>query len=513
MELVYPEMISLIDAYAEQNLGIPVRTLMGRSGEAVANAVRALSTKSSRVLFLCGKGNNGGDGYAAACLLSDLQVAICDVFSAGQRTEAGKFYLEEYKSAGGRFVSLPECASLAAELSAADVIVDAVFGTGFSGEIPQILSELISACNASPAHRIAVDVPLGVNAADGSVLDTVFRAEATVALSYSKPGLHSYPAKEFVGRVSVDDIGISRDSVRELLKQDCYLTDMDFARDTLPERPENSNKGSFGRTLLVTGSDEYRGAAHLALEAALRGGAGLVRQIGAGELCAELRAKFPEALYTELDINHRLDAVKILSLAEKSDTVLLGSGCGVSESLSELAAALIEREGGPLILDADAINSIARYGSADLLLRSRRTVVLTPHPLEFSRLSGITLEYVQAHRLECAKNFAEKYGVILLLKGAATVITDGRRVYLNSSGSQALAKGGTGDVLAGLCAAQLIKASDALAATALCAYLHGRAAEELECELSGFAVTASDLPKQIGRVISDFCVKRKELTL
>ena len=125
-------------------------------------------------------------------------------------------------------------------------------------------------------------------------------------------------------------------------------------------------------------------------------------------------------------------------------------------------------------------------------------------------MSGIPIDYIQAHRLECARSFAEKYGVILLLKGAATVITDGRCVYINSTGSHALAKGGTGDVLAGLCASLLINSPDPTATTALCAYLHGRAAEELECELSGFAVTASDLPRQIGRVISGFDVKRKE---
>ena len=502
MRLASPDMIPRIDAFAERELGHSVRELMGRSGKAVADAVRGLATPGATVLLLLGSGNNGGDGYAAASyLLGEYEVVAVDVFSAGQRTDAGRYYLEKYLSGGGRTVSTDEARRIIAALPAGSVIVDGVFGTGFRGEAPSALLPLITEANASRAHRVAIDLPFGVNAYDGSVGNVVLRADVTVALSYSKPGLHSYPAAEYAGRVIIDGLGLDPIAVERAFEFHYTLTDEAFAASALPNRPRNSNKGSFGKALLITGSDAYRGAAHLALQAALRGGAGLVSQVGTRELCAELRASYPEALYFEADPHSGEDASRILDAADRVGAVLLGSGCGTSEALAALAEGLISREGGPLVLDADAINSIAKYRIPEVLRRARRRIVLTPHPLEFSRISGIPVDKIQSERLRCAENFAREYGVILLLKGAATVITDGTDTFVNSTGGSALAKGGSGDVLAGLCAALLVCDTERLSRVALAAYLHGRAGDELSEEISDFAVTPSDLPVKIGKII------------
>ncbi len=510
MRLASPDMIPAIDRFAEDALGHSVCELMGRSGKAVAAAVRELAARGSAVLLLLGSGNNGGDGYAAAtCLLGEYSVAVCDVFFAGQRTDAGRHYLERYVSSGGRLLSADEARRLISTLSEGDVIVDGIFGTGFRGEAPTALLPLICEANASHASRIAIDVPFGVNACDGSVGSTVFRADLTVALSYSKPGLHSYPAAEYVGRILLDDIGIDRDAVERAFDFRYTLTDEAFAEEFLPTRPKNSNKGSFGKVLLITGSDAYRGAAHLALQAALRGGAGLVRQIGTRELCAELRATYPEALYLEADPASPYDADAILSADGWADATLIGSGCGVSESLAVLAERLMHLEGGPLILDADAVNSIAKHLTADVLRSARRRVILTPHPLEFSRISGVSVEEIREARLGRAIEFAREYGVILLLKGAATVITDGTDTFINSTGSSALAKGGSGDVLAGLCASLLADGAAPLPRVAQAAYLHGRAGDVLAEEVSDFGVTPSDLPRQIGKIINEIHKERK----
>lgn len=503
MRLASPDMIPAIDRFAEDALGHSVCELMGRSGKAVASAVREIAARGATVLLLLGSGNNGGDGYAAAaCLPEGYSVAVCDVFSSGQRTDAGRYYLEKYVSSGGRLLSADEALRLIPTLAAGDVIVDGIFGTGFRGEAPAELFPLIGEANASHASRIAIDVPFGVNAYDGTVGHTVFRADLTVALSYSKPGLHSYPAAEYVGRILLDDIGIDRDAVERAFDFRYTLTDEAFVRTSLPHRPKNSNKGSFGRALLITGSDTYRGAAHLALQAALRGGAGLVRQAGTRELCAELRATYPEALYLEADPTSPRDTEALISADGWADVTLIGSGCGTCEALAALTERLIHLEGGPLILDADAVNSVAKHLTADVLRSARRRVILTPHPLELSRISGVPVEEIQAARLGHAIEFAREYGVILLLKGGATVITDGTDTFINSTGGSALAKGGSGDVLAGLCAALLADGSDPLPRVALAAYLHGRAGDALSEELSDFGVTPSDLPRQIGKIIN-----------
>ena len=164
---------------------------------------------------------------------------------------------------------------------------------------------------------------------------------------------------------------------------------------------------------------------------------------------------------------------------------------------------MIQSEGAPLVLDADAINAIAKYSSAQLLLQAKRPLVLTPHPLEFSRLSGYSVDFIQANRISCAKEFAKTYNCTLLLKGAATVITDGEAVLVNSSGSSALAKGGSGDVLAGLLVSLLAYSKDALSASAIAAYLHGTAGDRLAEKYSEYGVTPSDLPKEVARVIAD----------
>ena len=186
-----------------------------------------------------------------------------------------------------------------------------------------------------------------------------------------------------------------------------------------------------------------------------------------------------------------------------SGSSIVGSGSGCSPELAALLKELTASEGGPLVLDADAINSIAKYGDTEWLKNAQRPIILTPHPLEFSRLSGLDVNYVQAHRIECAKRFAAEYSCILVLKGAATLITDGRELYVNTSGSSALAKAGSGDVLAGLILSLLGFMPPDAKCAALGAYLHGVAGDNLSKILSSYGVTPSDLPREIARVISE----------
>ena len=504
MELALSCDIPKIDKYAEENLKIPTATLMKRSGEAVARAVRELTPMGGRVVILCGKGNNGGDGYAAACeLLSEYRVKTIDVFSAGQRSEAGKYWLSSFESLLGEIIQTDDLSLLGSELLACDTIVDAIFGTGFVGNIPENIRAISDIIKRMGAKKIAVDVPLGVNADDGSLDECAISVDITVALSYVKPGLLSYPARANTGKVVCDTLGIDRARIREAFCFENFLTDEAWAKATLPLRDSNTNKGSFGKVLLVTGSEKYRGAAHLSLEAALRGGAGLVNYLGEQELCRELVMKLPEAIYESLSPTDSDNVERITELSARHTATLIGSGSGCTAELAKLVASLLNSEGGALVLDADALNSLSMFGGKEFIKNARRSVILTPHPLEFSRLSEKEVTYIQAHRVECAKSYAAENKCVLILKGAATVITDGNRLYINSSGSSALAKAGSGDVLSGLLVSLLGFMPPTADTAALASYIHGRAGDNLSKILSTYGVTPSDLPREIARIISE----------
>jgi NAD(P)H-hydrate epimerase len=529
MKLATAALIKKIDEYAEKKLNIPTLCLMERAGEAVARVASSLTEDGECVLILAGKGNNGGDGYAAALLLErSHRVTVCDVFSAGQASDAGKHFLSACKARGINIID-GSSKELDGLISGASLIIDAVFGTGFRGALSEDLSLLADKVNSSSAEVLAVDLPLGVNADTGECDPHTVRAEATVALCLKKPAHLSYPAKEYMGAVSL--FSLELDEYIADFDAGYYSFDQALAVEALPKRDATSNKGSFGKTVHITGSEKYRGAAHLALEASLRSGVGITYHIGAEELNYELRAKFPEAIYiSENELYCRLceqnktgenatrplpseekchESIKketdladpVAAIVGRYGSVLVGSGSGVSEKLCELIEALVLTEGAPLVLDADGLNSIAAYSTPEIFKRARRKIILTPHPLELSRLFGYNTEYINAHRLPLAKSISAEYGVILLLKGAGTVITDGEHTYLNESGSTALAKGGSGDALAGVVAAFAAYQEDLTRATALAAYLHGRAADTLSAELSEFGVTPSDLPREIARHI------------
>ena len=388
-------------------------------------------------------------------------------------------------------------------------IVDAVFGTGFHGEMPEDIRPLaIMIRETVEAHKIAVDVPLGINADNGSVSEFAITVGTTVELSFIKPGIVSYPARSYVGEIVYDDIGLPRAKLAKEFKFRYNLIDKKWVALSLPRREENSNKGTFGKLLMITGSRKYRGAAHLGLESALRGGVGLVTFLGRESLCRELSAKFPEAIYSikpEDEDYTEKDVEKLVEMSAAHTATLIGSGSGNNNTLRDLTLKLLASKGTPLIIDADAINALASMGAEGIkaIRESARKVILTPHPLEFARLVGCDVASIQLHRIEAAERFAKENSCIVVLKGAGTVITDGEDVYINYVGSSALAKAGSGDVLAGFIAALVAQEKVApVKAAALAVYYHAKAGDVLAAEFSSYGVTPSDLPREIARQIA-----------
>ncbi len=514
MKLALSTHIKAIDKYCAEVLGISEIELIGRSGIAVADAVRELVPAGDKIIFFCGKGNNGADGYAAAIeLLADYKVTVYDVFGEGQMGEGGKYYLNKYKNAGGELRSFELGSDFTAEMRSAAAVIDAVFGTGFHGELPAIARDLcVEISKLVGVSKIAIDVPIGINADNGSVDICTCTMTATVELCFVKPGIVSYPARSYAGRIIHNDIGLPMDKILSEFEFEYNYVNEELAIELLPKREENSNKGSFGRTLLITGSEKYKGAGALSLEAALRGGVGYVTFSGAPSLCDGLCQRFPEAIYMPRPDNDQLsdeDIKNMVLLSEGSNSTLVGSGSNCTSGLCRLVCALLEIEGGTLILDADAINALSLHApdATRRIKNSKRRVILTPHPLEFSRISSNDVADVQLNRIASAKKFAAENKCILVLKGAGTVVTDGERVYINGSGSSALAKAGSGDVLAGYIAALTAFTDDPLHASALAVYLHGSAADTATDELSSYGVTPSDLPV---RIANQFAIIEKK---
>lgn len=511
MKLANSSLISKIDEYSQAELGISIKTLMERSGDAVANTVKKMTAKGGRVAILAGKGNNGGDGYAAAVkLMNEYDVTVYDIFSGGQKTSEGNHFLTLYKDLGGAVVNFAPTEQILGDIKNSSCIVDAVFGTGFHGEMPEEIRPLAIAIRESvEAEKIAIDVPLGINADNGSVSDFAISVGATVELSFIKPGIISYPARSYVGNIVYDDLGLPRKRITEKFPFKYHMIDSDWVEAALPKREENSNKGSFGKLLVITGSKKYRGAAHLSVEAALRGGVGLVSFLGVEELCRELSQKYPEVIYKRTgDISElrEADIEDIVSLANKHSATLIGSGSDNTDGLLTLVLAFLCTEGTPVILDADAINALSSIGGDGVraIKEAKRKVILTPHPLEFARLSGSDVATVQLNRLEAAEKFAKENGCILVLKGAGTIISDGDETFINVSGTSALAKAGSGDVLAGFMAAFIAqKKTEIYKAAALSVYYHAVAGEALAEEYSSYGVTPSDLPKEMARQIAN----------
>lgn len=501
MKLVRPGSIPAIDRAWLESCDVTEEALIRRAGAAVADAVLALPVQGE-VLILAGGGNNGADGYAAALCLhqAGVGVRVVDVFGRGQRSAGGRAVLAEYRAVLG---DACDAAHLSSDTDAA-VIVEAVMGSGAVGALSEEARAVCAWITRQTAYKLAVDVPLGVDADYGEVMEGAMRADATVMLSLPKRGLLSYPAREYCGRLIYADLGIRAEAFSAHFVGEA--TDADLAKALLPRRTPNGHKGSFGRLVVFAGSRKYRGAACLAAEGALRMGVGLLTLSTEEAVVGTVAKRLPELLFDEMPPIRALGTAEMKAKcedAEKASAVLVGPGSGVSVGLYQFLSLLVSRTGAPLLLDADALGAIAAYApDVDSFFASAaRPLVLTPHPLEFGRLIGKSASEVQEKRMRLAMEYARKWGVSLLLKGAGTLITDGEGLYINTTGSSALSKGGSGDVLAGAVGAFLAQGVNPLDALALGAYLHGAAGDSLAGELSEYGVLPSELPRQMAKAL------------
>lgn len=477
---------------AMEDYNLPSLLLMERAAAAVVKELTGGGYELRRVLIVCGAGNNGGDGLAAARMLH--QQGICtDVYFAGapeRMTKETKQQYEMYEAVCGKFVPSPDAFEYT-------VIVDALFGIGCSRELHGTAKEAVEAVNASEAAVVSIDIPSGISAENGSVLGCAVKADATVTFFTEKRGMALYPGREYCGRIVTETLDVPLDGMEQSALALSF--DKADANELLPPRKPVSHKGTYGRVLVIAGCPKMSGAAYLASAAAYRIGAGLVKLYTVKENRTAMQTLLPEALLEIYD-RKRPSAAQLRECIGWADCIVIGPGFGTDRAAEKILKYVMQKCEVPLVIDADGINLLAR--DKQLLAETRAEVVLTPHAAEMARLYGKTTEQILSGRTETAENFVkENPAVTLVLKDAATLVAaDGEKLYINTSGNPGMATGGSGDVLAGMIGGLLAQGLKATDAARLGVYIHGLAGD-VAAEAKGFySMIASDLLDGIAEV-------------
>lgn len=499
MPLYTAEQMRRTDANAIRGIGIPGTVLMDRAGMAVAEYLLENYCQHHCFVILAGKGNNGGDGFVAARYLAEAGADIRVFAAAAAREYRGDaaINLKVLGKLGLKATHMPSAAVLRKALATDCVIVDAIFGTGFSGEPRGKAAEFIDAASAAAERYgnpvVAVDTPSGLDASSGAVAEKALAADTTVTFHVPKVGHFAAPGGLYSGDVILADIGIPADAGVE---PDHYLTDSEQLSALIPPKLDYDNKFSVGRVLLVGGSTGLTGAPCLAAEAALRSGAGLVTAAVPAGLNPIFENKLLEVMTMplgEAGSEHlREDSLqKLLSTVDSYDCLAVGPGLGRGDETAALVRKLLTQVDVPVVLDADGLGALA--GRPGALKKRPAPTVLTPHAGELGRLMGMPSAEVAENSLATVKAAAKRSGAVVLLKGAHSICTDGSLTLLNPTGNPGLATAGSGDVLTGVIAALIARGLPHLEAAAGGAYIHGTAADSAAAETGMDNMVSSDL--------------------
>ncbi len=460
-----------------------------------------------RVLVLCGKGNNGGDGLVAARLLAAegalvvvlLLAEVADL-SPNAATNLNRLPATVQVVTPGREAWI---ATVEEELAAADLVVDAVFGTGITPPLRSPYPEIFRAVNDAGLPCVAADIPSGVGGDDGRVAPVAIAADVTVTMGLPKRGLLLPPGRDFAGEIVVADIGFPDDVCARHAPDHHWLADEDYL-ELLPPRPTDTHKYRCGTLLVLAGSRTYGGAAHLAGMGALRSGAGLVTLAAPRCLETALRVGLPEVIVAPLAETPNgtiapLDAAALAPLLDRRGALAVGPGLGADPDTDAWIVEMLATAALPLVVDADALSAFARTGETPRFAHTE--VILTPHAGELARLTGLTADEIASRRFEVAADCAARWRCVLLLKGSPTLVAmpDGR-VHINGTGDDALARGGSGDVLTGLLAGLLAQGLGAGEAALLGAHVHGRAGTLAASGRSTRGVLVREIADAIGPV-------------
>ncbi len=462
------------DDFTINKLGVLETELISRAGQAVANEILK-RFKGGRVLVCMGKGNNGKDGRVISDVLSKKHGFTVASISIAN----GIFKLFDKKF---------------------DIIVDCIFGTGLNKEVTGKYSEAIDKINNSGAYVVACDIPSGLSGDTGLKLGNCVKANLTVAIQEYKLGHFLNDGPDYTGDLVVKDIGISiwgEDYIKRINDEDL--------EKFFPSRRKNTNKGSYKKTAIIGGSKKYSGSVLLSHNAlsALKMGVGYSTLV-VPECLFNVQAFInPEVILTTIkdDGNSFVFEKQKFEALLNNDVICFGMGVDVSQENYNIIKFLLDNYSGRLIIDADGLNTLSKYGK-EILKQKRCEVILTPHVMEFARLTNLEKQQVIDNGVQLAKQFASEFNIIVVLKSATSIITDGESVYLNTTGNSGLAKAGSGDVLSGIMTGLCTRECDLIdCATASC-YLFGKAGDACLKKLNEYTMTASDVISELSQVIN-----------
>lgn len=481
------------DQYTIQKLEVPSLELMEHAAQACVQVLEDEKVDLSHVCVVCGSGNNGGDGFAIARILQNNRYSV-ETFCVGNPehyTEETQEQMHRLQECGGKITyGMPQEDSYS-------VIIDAVFGVGLSRKVEGRYRQVIEQMNRMRGTKFAVDIPSGLSATTGCILGCAFKADYTVTFQLKKIGLELSQGRTMAGRVIVPDIGISTDSICE--DQEIVRTaGKDIYRKMLPDRPEDSNKGTYGRLLVIAGSKGMAGAAYLNAHAAYMTGAGLVRIYTSSDNREILQTLLPEAIITTYE---EYNKEELLSLLTWADSVCIGSGLGMSRLSEKILKTVIEYVKVPCLIDADGLNLLAENNNY-LNQMAERRFVITPHMKEMARLTGTPVEELKADRIQILKDFISRYRITCVLKDSRTLIaSEEKGIRMNLTGNSAMAKAGSGDVLAGVISGWMVQGKEAEDAAELGTYIHGLSGDLAKFEKGVYSVMARDLIEYISKAL------------
>lgn len=481
------------DQYTIQKLEVPSLELMEHAAQACVQVLEDEKVDLSHVCVVCGSGNNGGDGFAIARILQNNRYSV-ETFCVGNPehyTEETQEQMHRLQECGGKITyGMPQEDSYS-------VIIDAVFGVGLSRKVEGRYRQVIEQMNRMRGTKFAVDIPSGLSATTGCILGCAFKADYTVTFQLKKIGLELSQGRTMAGRVIVPDIGISTDSICE--DQEIVRTaGKDIYRKMLPDRPEDSNKGTYGRLFVIAGSKGMAGAAYLNAHAAYMTGAGLVRIYTSSDNREILQTLLPEAIITTYE---EYNKEELLSLLTWADSVCIGSGLGMSRLSEKILKTVIEYVKVPCLIDADGLNLLAENKNY-LNQMAERRFVITPHMKEMSRLTGTPVEELKADRIQILKDFISRYRITCVLKDSRTLIaSEEKGIRMNLTGNSAMAKAGSGDVLAGVISGWMVQGKEAEDAAELGTYIHGLSGDLAKFEKGVYSVMARDLIEYISKAL------------
>ncbi len=505
MDFVTIKQMKNADKKAIEDFGIPAADLMQRAGNALAR--RALDmiggANNPKAAVFCGPGNNGGDGWACSETLHKEGVDVT-VFTAKEpdvdKAGAAKFH-SRAKMTGVEIVfnKVPE------DIGSFHIVIDAIFGIGLTREVSGIYEKYIELINGGAAPVLSADIPSGLSTDEGIPLNIAVKATETISFGKAKLCLFTEPGCIFAGKVSTDHIGIPEQAY-DRSDLECEALDRNFAGKWLKKRKKITSKGDYGRVLVVAGSPGMTGAAALCAHSCYKSGSGLVYMAVPESKIFEYDSLVTEAVCIPVkDSGHpyisKISSKDIAKAAKKVNAVIIGPGMSEATNPADIYKELLSGTDALIVADAGLLRDMAENKDVLDYGGEKKKVIITPHPGEMAALTGESIENIQKNRISTAAGFAEKHNLIVLLKGHKTVVTDGRRVFINTTGNPGMATAGSGDVLCGAIASCFAICPDPLTAAALGVWIHGSAGDIAAVELGEYGITAGDMADKLALAI------------